>query len=222
VTRVRPTGGLVLVVLLASGCAERGLVSGPASPTPTSTWLAVGVAAIAAIGVLAALIVLPAWRPGGSAFTAGFLALQAGAATVAGVVLLGAALRGAALVERADGAEQAASILQLGGLDGRDAGFFHLVGALTLVLGGLLVAVLVLAARFAADVDPVERTLTCCVLAVEALIAGVAVVLGLLGHTSLPFALAAACLPALVLAIVKCWPHREAEGQELGYNGSHG
>jgi hypothetical protein len=25
-----------------------------------------------------------------------------------------------------------------------------------------------------------------------------------------------------VLALVKCWPHREAEDPELGYNGSHG
>lgn len=221
VNRVHATGALLLV-LLASGCAERGVVSGPPSSPGTGTWLVVGAAAAAAAFVLAALIVLPAWKPGGSAFAAGFLALQAGAAVVAGAVLVGAALRGATLVERADGAEQAASLLQLGGLDGRDAGFFHLVAGLTVVLGGLLVAVLVLAARFAADVDPVERTLTCCVLAVEALISGVAVVLGLLGHHSLPFALTAAALPALILAIVKCWPHRDAEAQELGYNGTHG
>ena len=167
-------------------------------------------------------MVLPAWRPGGSAFAAGLLGIQAGAAIVGSAVLVGAALRGADLVGRAGDAEQASSLLRLSGLDGGDAGFFRLVAVLTVVLGTLLIAMLVLSARFAADVDPVERTLACCVLAVEGLVSGLAVVLGLLGHHSLPFALTAAALPAIVLAIVKCWPHREAEDQELGYNGSHG
>lgn len=210
-----------LGLLLLAGCAERGVVSGPSSSVGTGTWILVGVAASAAIAVLAALIVLPAWRPGGCGFAAWFLGLQAGALVVGGALLLGVALRGATLVERADGAEQAASLIRLGGLDGRDASFHYLMAVLTVALGGLLLAVLVLAARFAADVDPVERTLTCCVLAVEALVSGIAVVLGLLGHTSLPFALTAAALPALVLGIVKCWPHREAEELELGYNGGH-
>lgn len=214
--------GALLPVLLTSGCAQRGLVSGPPSPPGAGTWLLVGAAASAAACVLAALIVLPASRPGGCAFAARLLALQAGAVVVGGAVLVGGALRGATLVERADGAEQAASLLQLGGLDGRDPGFFHLVAGLTVVLGGLLVAVLVLAARFAADVDPVERRLACCLLAVEALVAAVAVVRGLGGHLGLPFALTAAFLPPLVVAIVKCRPAREAGEQELGYNGTHG
>jgi hypothetical protein len=220
VTRARLA--LPAAVLLCAGCAERGLVSGPPSPPGTGTWALVAVAASAAAIVLAALVVVPAWRPGGSAFAAGLLGLQAGAAVVGGAVLVGAALRGGDLVDRADDAEQAASLVQLSGLDGGDTGFFRLVAVLTVVLGILLVAVLVLAARFAADVDPVERTLACCVLGMEGLISGLAVVLGLLGHRSLPFALTAAALPAIVLAIVKCWPHREAEELELGYNGQHG
>jgi hypothetical protein len=221
VRHLRRTGVLAMV-LVASGCAERGVVSEPPSTTEAGTWVAVAVAATAATLVLTALIVLPAWRPGGSGFAAGLLGVQAAAAIVGGSVLVGAALRGATLVARPDDAEQAVSLVQLSGLDGGDTGFFRLVAVLTIVLGGLLVAVLVLGARFAADIDPVERTLACCILAVESLISGLAVVLGLLGHHSLPFALASAALPAIVLAIVKCWPHREAEEQELGYNGGHG
>jgi hypothetical protein len=214
--------GPVVVALLAAGCAERGVVTGPPSSTGTGTWALVAVAATLATLALAALVVLPAWRPGGSAFAAGLFGLQAGAAIVGGAVLVGVALRGADLVDRADEAEQASSLLRLSGLDGGDTGFFRLVAVLTVVLGTLLVALLELSARFAADVDPVERTLACCVLGVEGLVSGLAVVLGLLGHHSLPFALTAAALPVIVLALVKCWPHREAEDPELGYNGSHG
>jgi hypothetical protein len=206
---------------LAAGCADRGVVSSPPSDTGSGTWVAVGLAAGAATLVLAALIVLPAWHPGGSGFAAGLLALQAAAAVVGGAVLVGAALRGATLAARTGDAEQAASLLRLTGLDGGDVGFFRIVAGLVVVLGTLLVAILVLTARFAAGVDPVERTLACCVLAVESLVSGTAVVLGLLGHRSLPFALTAAALPAIVLAIVKCWPHREAEEREVGYNGDH-
>ena len=118
-------------------------------------------------------------------------------------------------------AEQAVSLVRLTGLDGGDVGFFRIVAVLTVVLGSLVVAILVLSARFAADVDPVERTLACCVLAIESLISASAVVVGLLGHHSLPFALTAAAFPPIVLAIVKCWPHREAEELEVGYNGEH-
>ena len=92
------------------------------------------------------------------------------------------------------------------------------------VLGVLLVIVLVLAARFAADRDPLERALACGTLAVEALLVrhGL-VVLGLLG-------LPAACrwpswrppCRCSWLGIVACWPRREAPSPELGYNGGHG
>jgi len=208
-------------LVLASGCAQRGLASGPSTGQGAGTWVAVALAAAAAALVLSALVVVPAWRPGGSGFAAGLLALQAGATVVGGAVLVGSAIRSGQLADRPAEAEQAVSLIRLTGIDG-DADFFRTMAVLALVLGLLLVAVLVLAARFAAGADPVERTLACCLLAVEALLAGVAVVLGLLGHRSLPFALTAATLPVLVLAIVKCWPHREADERQLGYNGGHG
>jgi hypothetical protein len=215
-------GSAFAALLLAAGCAQRGVVSGPPSSTGTSTWLAVGLASAAAVLVLAALIVIPAWRRGGSPLATGLLAIETGAVVVGGAVLVGAAWRGATLAERSPDAEQAASLLQLTGLDGRDAGFFRLVGALTVVLGVLLVVVLVLAARFAADVDPVERRLASGVLAVEALVPAVAAGAIVLGHDSLPFVLTAALLPVLAVASVTCWPHREADEQQLGYNGGHG
>lgn len=210
------------VALLTGGCAERGLAARPPTPPGPGTWVAVGTAATLATVVLAAVLVLPGVRRGGSGFAAGFLALQAGAAVVGGAVLIGAAVRSGQLVTREAGAEQAASLVQLTGLDGRDSGFFPLMVAVIAVLGLLLVVLLVLTARFAAGADPVERTLACCVLALEALVAAVAVVLGLLGHRSLPFALTAAAFPPLVLALITCWPHDEAEGGQLGYNGGHG
>jgi hypothetical protein len=90
------------------------------------------------------------------------------------------------------------------------------------VLGVLLVIVLALAARFAADVDPLERMLACGTLAVEALVSAAAAVAIVLGHDSPPFILAAAAFPVLVVAVLTCWPHREAEEEQLGYNDGHG
>jgi hypothetical protein len=209
-------------LLLVGGCAERGVASGPTSSHGPGTWAAVAVAATAAALVWAVLLVAPAGRRGGSGFAAGILAVQAGAAIVGGAVLTGTAVRSAQLVTQPAGAERATSLVQLSGLDGGDVDFFRLMAVLTVLLGGLLVVVLTLAAQYAAGVDPVRRTLACCVLAVEALISALAVVLGLLGHHSWPFAVTAAALPALVLAIVKCWPHREADEGQLGYNGGHG
>jgi hypothetical protein len=221
VNRLR-RGSALAVLLLASGCAQRGVVSGPPSSTGPGTWLVVGIAATAAVLVLAALVVLPAWRRGGSAFAAGLLAIQAGAVLVGSAVLVGAAYQGAQLVTRPRDMEPAVSLIEVSGLDGRDAGFFRLVGALAVVLGILLVIILALAARFAADVDPLERMLACGTLAVEALASAAAAVAIVLGHDSPPFLLVAAALPVLTVAILTCWPHREAEPEQLGYNGGHG
>ena len=207
-----PAGGLLL---LSAGCANRGLASAPTSSPGTATWVAVGAAAGAAALVLGALIVLPARRPGGSAFGAGLLAVQAGAVVVGGAILLGAALRSEHLVTRPAGAEQAASLLRLTGLDGGDTGFFRLLAVLTVVLGGLLVVVLTLAARCAADVDPVERGMATAVLAVEVVVCGLAAALVVLGERSLPYTLTAAALPLLVAAVVTVWP-------PSGYNRRHG
>jgi len=179
-------------------------------------------AAAAAALVIGALVVLPVWRPGGANFAAGLLAAQVGAVVVGGAVLVGAAVRSEQLVTRSPDAEQAASLLRLTGLDGGDAGFFRLLGILMVVLGGLFVVVLVLATRFAAGRDPLERVLATALLALEATMSSGAVVAVVLGHRSLPFALGAAALPVLVVATVTCWPRASAETSNVRYNEGHG
>ena len=195
-------------LVLTAGCADRGVSSGPPSDTGAGTWAAVIIAAAAATLVLAALLVLPGRRAGGSRLAATVLALQAAGVAVGGAVVIGAAVRSEQLLGRPADAEQAVSLLHLTGLDGRDVGFFRLIVGVTFVLGALLVVVLALAARFAADTDAVERTLAACVLGTEvaaSITAGVLMVV--LDDRSLPLLLPAAALPILVLATVRCWPH---------------
>jgi hypothetical protein len=175
------------------------------------TWIAVAMAACAAALVIAALLVLPGGRSGGSPLAAGLLAVQAGAAVVGTAVLIGAAVRSEQLTTGEPRAEQAASLLRLTGLDGGDTGFFRVLIALMVVLGALLVVVLVLGARFAAGNDPSERIVAGGVLAVESTIGGAALVLAVVGHRSLPFAVPAAALPLLVLATISCWPTEAAD-----------
>jgi len=206
VTRVRP-GAVALFLVLVAGCAERGVTSGPPAGTGAGTWAAVALASTLAAVVLAALYLLPARRGGGATFAAAVLALQAGAATVGGAVIIGAALRSGQLVDRPADAEQAASLVRLTGLDGRDVGFFRLAAGLTFVLGALLVVILVLAARFAADRDPLERVLASGVLAIEVVASlAAAVVVVVIGDDGLPFLLPALAFPVLVIALVTCWP----------------
>jgi hypothetical protein len=196
-------------VLLTAGCAQRGVTSEPPPGTGGGTWAAVIVAAVAATVVLAALIVLPDRRRGGSLVASAVLGLQAAGVAVGGAILVGAAIRSEQLLGRPPDAEQAASLLHLTGLDGRDVGFFRLVAGLTIVLGVLLVAVLALAARCAADTDTVERTLASCILATEVVASiTVGVLMIVFDDHSLPYLLPAASLPILVFALVRCWPPR--------------
>ncbi len=195
-------------LVLAAGCAERGVTSGPPGSTGTGTWVAVVVAGVLAVVVLAALLLAPGWRRGGSVFAAGVLALQAAGAAVGGAILIGVAVRGEQLLGRPDDAEQAASLVRLTGLDGGDAGFFRLMVGVTVVLGALVIVVLALAARFAADVDPTERFLASALLALECAMSAVCGVLVLLGDGSRPVTIPAAALPVLVLALVTCWPRQ--------------
>jgi hypothetical protein len=198
------------LVLVLGGCADRGLAAGPPSGTGTGTWAAVTAASVAAAVVLAAVIVLPAMRPGGSVIASWVLALQAGGVAVAGAIVVGAAIRSEQLLHEPPDAEQAASLLRLSSLDGRDSGFFTLIVLATLVLGGLVVALLSLSARFAADTDPIERTFACGLLVLEvAASLGSAVVVGL-GFRHLGFVLPAASLPVLVVAAVAAWPRSPA------------
>ncbi len=215
-------GGPVALLLLTAGCADRGLASAPPSPPSTLTWIVVAIAACAAALVMAALIVLPDGRSDGSPLAAGLLAVQAGAAVVGTAVLIGAAVRSEQLTTGEPRAEQAASLLRLTGLDGGDTGFFRLLIGLMVVLAALLVVVLVLGARFAAGNDPSERIVAGCVLAVESAIGGVALVLAVIGHRSLPFVVPAAALPLLLLGTISCWPTDRAEPGIVGYNERHG
>ncbi len=205
------------MLLVGAGCADRGLASGPASPTGDGTWVAVGVAVMAAVVVLAALVVLPARCPGGSSYASWLLAIEAGAVLVGGAVIVGAALRTGDLVTQPDRTEQAASLLRLTGLDGGDTGFFPLVAGVTVVLGLLLLVVLALAARFAANPDPLERSLATTVLAAQVVASGVAAAFVLLGEDILPITLSAGALPLLIGGVVAVWPRRR-----VGYNEGHG
>jgi hypothetical protein len=114
------------------------------------------------------------------------------------------------------------SLLSISGLDGSKRGFFLLMAGMVLVLGGLLVTVLALAARFAADRDPLERFLACGTLALEALLSVTAIVVWVLGYQHLPVLIMAAALPVFVVGAVACWPRQEAAQLELGYNDGHG
>jgi hypothetical protein len=201
---------VVAALLTLGGCADRGLAASPPSDPGTGTWAVVTVAAVAASVMVAALIVLPALRPGGSVIASWVLGLQAGGVAVTGAILVGAAIRSEQLLHRPPDAEQAASLLRLSVLDGRDSGFFTLIVLVTLVVGGLLIAMLALAARFAADRDHVERILACGLLAFEVAASVGCVVVVTLGFTHLGFVLPALALPVLVVATVAAWP-READ-----------
>ena len=196
----------VAPLVALGGCADRGLASGPSETPGIGTWVAVTVATVAAVVVLAALVVVPAIRPGGSVLGSWVLGLQAGGVAVASAIIIGAAVRSEQLLDRAADAEQAASLLRLTALDGRDSGFFTLIVLLTLVVGGLLIALLVLAARFAADTDPLERTLAAGLLAIEVLGSLAAWVLLAFGFRHAGFVLPAFALPILVAATVAALP----------------
>ena len=200
----RRAAALAAAAAALGGCADRGVVSGPSEPPSTGTWAAVTVAAGAITIVLAALLVLPARRPGGSTLASWVLALQAGGVALAGSTLVGAAIRNEQLVERS-GDEQAASLVRLSGLDG-GGDYFSLVVFVTSVLAALLVAALALAARGAADHDPVERTIVTGVLVVEAIASLVCVGLVVYGFRHTGLVLAALAFPLLVAAAVAAWP----------------
>jgi hypothetical protein len=68
------------------------------------------------------------------------LAAQAGGALVATAILTAMAVRQEQLLDRPDDAEQAASLVRLTGLDGREAGFFWVMAVTSLVAGLLILA----------------------------------------------------------------------------------
>jgi uncharacterized membrane protein YkvI len=135
---------------------------------------------------------------------------------VASAIVIGAAVRSQQLLDQPPDAEQAASLLGLTSLDGRDAGFFNLVVLVTVVVGGLLIAMLALAARFAADTDPLERWLATGLLGLEVLGSVACGALVALGYRHAGFVLPALGLPILVLATVNAWPRQSVASTPAG------
>ncbi len=193
--------------VVLGGCADRGLASAPSSSTGAGTWAAVAAAAVLVVVVVAALVALPG-RDGrdGARLAEAVLALQAGAVALGTAVVVGAAVRSDQLITREPGAEQASSLLRLTGLDGGDSGFFPIVAVVSVLLGGLLLVITVLATRFAAGRDPLERALACGLLALESVAAATVAVFLVLGERGLPVVLPALALPVLVAAALTARP----------------
>lgn len=204
-TRVRPAIGLVGLALLA-GCAERGVVSGPDGGPSTAAQGVVATAALLAASVLTALVLVGAGRSGGRRLAALVLAGQAAALTLTTAVLAGAAVRGEQLLDRPDDAEQAASLLRLGGLDGREAGFYRLMAVTVVVLGLLAIALASVAARCAAGHDPTGRAVATLLLGAETVGSAVALVFVALGDRGQVVVAAATALPLLGAATWSAWP----------------
>lgn len=197
---------LLLGALALGGCADRGVVSGPNGSTPATTTAAVVVAVALVVVVLAAIVLTGAWSRGGARLASVVLAAQAAGVWVATAVLLGMAVRGDQLVDHPAEAEQAASLLALSGLDGREPAFFRLMLAAVAVLGGLTLALLALSARLAAGRQPADRIVSCAVLAIETLASALAVGFVLAGDRGQIVLAGAALLPVVAAATWSSWP----------------
>jgi len=197
---------VVVAGLALSGCAERKLVTEPTGSTSAATWVVVAAAAALAAAVAGVLITLPAWRGrGGSRLAVALLSAQAGVVAVGGAVLVGAAVRTWQLFDRP--LEQAASpaLLRLSRVDG-DTAFLAIMVLVVVVLGGLLLWLLALSARFAATGRTAERVVASSVLAVQVLVGVAGVALLLIDGLAWPYAVAAVHAPLAAAAAVDCWP----------------
>lgn len=195
-------------VALTGGCAERRLTAGPGSPPSTGTWTLVWIAGALAAVVTGVLLTLPAWRARrGARLAVAVLTLQTGALAVAGVVLVGVAMRTGQLLERAPDAAASSALLRLSAVDG-DADLFSLFVLLLVIGGAPLVMLLGLCTRFAAGGDVLERSSAFALLAIEIGGAGYAAVRLLLGDSGLPYVVPTALLPVLVAAAASAWPSR--------------
>ena len=210
-SRCRRRGAVVTTALLAlgtSGCAERRLVSSPAETVSTGTWAAVWCAGVLIAVLLGVLLTLPAWRTtGGARFATALFTAQAGAVTLASLLLVGVAVRSWQLIDRPVDAAPTDALVRLSRTDG-DTAYFALMVLLVVVLGALLVTLLALGARFARSTDPVERLVACAVLAIQLGAAAYLTVLWLLGEHGWPFLGAALATPLLAIALATCWPPR--------------
>jgi hypothetical protein len=212
--RRRPRSWLALAggLLLAAGCADRGVASGPASPPGAGTWVLVWTAAALAVLVLAALI--GGVGRGRWTVAVAVLALQAAAVLVGGAVLAGLAIASWPLANaKAAGTPSSVeSLVRISVTDG-DPRYFSLMLLVVVVLGPLLVALLAITARFARHTDPIERAAATSVLLLELVPALYGLARIVQGHRSTPAVLAALHLPILVVAIVTAWP-RHADPSE--------
>jgi hypothetical protein len=195
------------VALLASGCAERRLLTAPASQPSAGTWVAVWTATALAAGVLGVLLTLPAWRRRtGARFAVALLTAQAGAAVVGGAVLFGMATRTWQLLDHPADAPAEAALLRLSRIDG-DTGYFALMVLTTVAVTGLLTVVLATAARLAAADDATERWVAAAVLGLEVLVSAAGAVALVLDIDEVPLRLAATLhLPLAAAALVTCLP----------------
>jgi hypothetical protein len=200
-------GGAILVAVASTGagCAQRSVVAGPTASLSAIAWAAIAVVAGGAVLAVATLV-HPARPVPGSGLAAAVLAIQTGAVVVVAALLVGAALRNAGLIDRADDGGLASSLVRLSDLDGRQASFFYVLAGLVAVLGLLLAVVLGLAARSAAAEEAVDRGVATGVLVLECLASGVAWGLLLAGWRGPEVLVGALLLPVLVLAARSCWP----------------
>lgn len=201
----RPAWALAAAVLIG-GCAERDLLTAPSSDPGAGTWLAVAIAALVAALVWGALLTLPVWRGRPSApLAAGLLAATAGGVVVGATVLAGVAARSWQLLDREASAAPEEALLRLSSSDG-DTAFYALMVLTVVALAGLLVALLAVAARWAAGDDPVGRVVACIVLGVQVLVGVGSAVMLALGSEAWPYVLLTATTPLAAAALRTCWP----------------
>jgi hypothetical protein len=224
--RCRSATLVALGALVSGGCATRDLSSGPTTEPAAGTWLAVGVAALLAAGVLGVLLVRPDRRAAGhgSRLAVAVLTLHDGGLAVGSAVLVGLAVRSGQLADRPPDAEMAVSLVRVGSIDG-DGDLFALLVVALVVIGTLLTALVALAGRFSTGDDPVERWIATGVLVLELGVTAYAATLVVLGDGAVGWLVVALQLPIVVGALVAGWPTRSmrrASEAGSGYNGPHG
>lgn len=198
--------GLMAIAWLTSGCAERRLIARPESAPEAVTWTAVWVAGTLAALVLGVLVTLPAWRTrAGARWAVAVLTVQTGAVAVTGVVLAGVGVRSWQLIGQPLDAEPAIALLRLSRIDG-DTAFLAAMVVVVVVISALLATLTAVAAQLAAGSDPLERSLTSALLAIELGVSGYAIVRLVLGAHGLPYLAAALAFPLLAVAFATCWP----------------
>ncbi len=171
----------------------------------TGSWIAVVVAASIIASVVGVLATLPVWTRGaGRRLVPALLTAQAGGVIVVATITVAAAIRSWQLLDRPT-AHVTSTLATVSQIDG-DGRMFALIVLAVVAIGWLSAFLLVLAARFAAGVDPTERTIACAVLGLEIGLCGYGLAACLGGSRSAPALVAAVNLPLAMAAMVACWP----------------